>query len=412
MNKIYRTIEDNSPYKEYDHSQQVTTLNTCHWGQLKLFYTELEFLTICSKYFDMSKCVVVYIGSAPGHHTGFLTELFPELHWILYDPAPFVIKESNKVQIFTDKDGFFTDDTVAHVKNNKRTHGKHILFISDIRLKDNDEDKFEGKVWDDMLNQQKWTIQLNSSMAMLKFRLPYVFDNKINININYKPLPNTKISKKYPKNDMSVLYLEGDIYIQINPPVHSTETRLIVKQNDDKTYNMRYYDFKKYEGQCFYFNNIDRIKKKFTYKDSKKLANHIAGFDDSYDRVSEYFIWVCYFEYYLKSKYDFNLIVKYIYNFHEYLNKITGKSIVKCKMVTFDKFKDRRKERLIEGKDKFMTEFKELKASLQKQIKLMENRKNNILEKSEYNSQLILLKNTVNEIDEYVKKIFIPYVGK
>jgi hypothetical protein len=36
--------------------------NRCHWGQLKLFYTELEFLTLCmERDYKMEECVCVYI---------------------------------------------------------------------------------------------------------------------------------------------------------------------------------------------------------------------------------------------------------------------------------------------------------------------------------------------------------------
>ena len=57
-----------------------------HWGQRKLLFSEIEFLTL---YGHLAK-TVVYAGAAPGTHINYLSkELFPEHKWVLVDPAPF-----------------------------------------------------------------------------------------------------------------------------------------------------------------------------------------------------------------------------------------------------------------------------------------------------------------------------------
>lgn len=76
-----------------------------HWGQRKLFMSELSFFTQFAK----SGYTVVYAGAAPGTHTAYLIELFPDLNFVLVDPAPFSKKlvESDRVTL---RQELFTDD--------------------------------------------------------------------------------------------------------------------------------------------------------------------------------------------------------------------------------------------------------------------------------------------------------------
>lgn len=59
-----------------------------HWGQRKLFLSELYFLT---KYSKLGK-VVIYAGAAPGTHIEYLATLFPEHIFLLVDPCHYDIK--------------------------------------------------------------------------------------------------------------------------------------------------------------------------------------------------------------------------------------------------------------------------------------------------------------------------------
>lgn len=57
-----------------------------HWGQLKLFLTEMQFLT---KFLKISNVTLVYAGSSPGNHLPLLIELMPaNWKWHLYDAKP------------------------------------------------------------------------------------------------------------------------------------------------------------------------------------------------------------------------------------------------------------------------------------------------------------------------------------
>lgn len=48
-------------------------------GQLKLLITEIMFLVKVSKHGDK----VVYVGAAEGYHSGYLADMFPDLHFDL-----------------------------------------------------------------------------------------------------------------------------------------------------------------------------------------------------------------------------------------------------------------------------------------------------------------------------------------
>ena len=59
-----------------------------HWGQRKLLLSEIEFLTLIGRN-DLRGATVVYARAGPGTHIPQLTRMFPQVHFILVDPAPF-----------------------------------------------------------------------------------------------------------------------------------------------------------------------------------------------------------------------------------------------------------------------------------------------------------------------------------
>lgn len=72
------------------------------------------------------KFTVLYVGAADGKHINIYKDLFPKIKWILFDPRPFMIKESKTIEIHQE---FFTDEHC------KKYHGVD-AFISDIRTMD------------------------------------------------------------------------------------------------------------------------------------------------------------------------------------------------------------------------------------------------------------------------------------
>lgn len=423
MNPIFRIISDDYPQLDWNTgNRNVLDLKRCHWGQLKLFYSELEFLTLVSKYYKLSECVLVYVGSAPGHHITFFRKIFPELHMILYDPAKFAVNPDEFIEIHTGKEGFFTDDSISEVLQNPKIQNKKILFISDIRLGAMG-DEFEKNVFNDMLRQQKWGIMLNSEMMMIKCRFPYI-DNKDvpEFDLNYDTSSfQDKITNIYDEKipvRYRMRYLDGDIYLQISPNSYSTETRLIVRKSQTNgKYVLKDYDIKKYESQCFYYNMVDRLKE-YEYKDSSLLKYNLAGFNDGYDRVSEFFICCEYFNHYLKQSYDFSKVVVMLFEIHKYLTRITHRDVATCEIRTIlnDYVKKNALHRNLsrnnrssreEIKKKLELNKNEKIKTLKEQIKYLANGK--ILSKSAYNEQIYQLKKDIpyiiDKTDRLIKHI-------
>ncbi len=68
-----------------------------HWGQLKLFLSEVEFILLAYEQRKKDKLEhlpihLVYAGAAPGNHILTLYELFPDVYFHLYDPNNFRVK--------------------------------------------------------------------------------------------------------------------------------------------------------------------------------------------------------------------------------------------------------------------------------------------------------------------------------
>jgi hypothetical protein len=164
-----------------------------HWGQRKLFMNELELLTLHAAAGD----TVLYAGAAPGKHIAFLADrLFPELTFVLVDPAPFRIRPSARIRLVQ---GLMTDELAREYSTAPQPHprpgagagggdkgerqgegeeeggaaaaaaaggksqreeqpgeeegaAKRVIFVSDIRRTHASEDL----ILEDMLDQQRW----------------------------------------------------------------------------------------------------------------------------------------------------------------------------------------------------------------------------------------------------------------
>lgn len=245
LSRKMKKTDPEEPYRRREHDEK----SVLHWGQRKLFLSELEFLT---KYAAPND-VVVYVGSAPGNHTFFLTLLFSFIHkFILIDPSPFYAQSTAKIEIIQD---FFNDE---HLQEIKRTYpSKRILFISDIRSASplqEDAQTVERKVKQDMKMQMDWVLALKPRKSMLKFRLPW----------------------KKGNTD----YLDGDIYYQAWGPPTTTETRLITSGKKIKSYSNE-----AYEQKMFYFNTRTRTN---LYMHP---IHYVQGLDHCYDCAAEVYIW-------------------------------------------------------------------------------------------------------------------------
>lgn len=237
--------------------------NIVYWGQLKLFLSILQALV---EYWDpilVPKLVVVYAGAAPGWSFGVLASMFPEIQWHLYDDHKLDVPQipgrlKFYEQYFTDKD--------AH----RWARQDNVFFFSDIRRFG--KETFEGQqleetISEDMALQAGWVKIMNPYRASLKFRAPYNLEN-----------PTLK----------EKLYLDGNIMLQSFNSMSSAEARLIpIRDPQTGKYYEREYDWKLYEDQLAYYNNVTRETELFSYpgEESGLVPVNEAGLDNHHDSV-------------------------------------------------------------------------------------------------------------------------------
>ena len=198
-----------------------------HYGQMKLFASEMKFLTTYTGACSGELTTVVYAGAAPGHHIPLLAKLFPSCQFLLYDPAAFcrALVQSSPPNVKVFHDTFFTEDVAAALAS--EYEGKPFVFISDIRT-----GKEETYVREDMERQKAWVHILNPMASMVKFRLPW--------------------------QSGKTRYLDGEILLPVYAPLTSTECRLITTQGLIVAPD-RVYDNQTYERACAYHNTVGRV---------------------------------------------------------------------------------------------------------------------------------------------------------
>lgn len=237
----YPAVTQTEAINLYTDIKNQFNLTNIHWGQLKLFYSEVIFLNLCMKKYKLNECVCVYAGAAPGHHNFILRTMYPDLHWILVDPAPFVAKADSHVAIFND---FFTNEFIDNkVKGHPFVKDKHILFISDIRLSlDVDEKNMRPeriyKLWErailrDNAMQQEWAMRLGAKFIMLKMHIPMYEPLEAESSIGMNKLSKNSIKKISVKNEK---VLNDNVKKSVERAVNSI-IRDEIKDNEIKSDN-------------------------------------------------------------------------------------------------------------------------------------------------------------------------------
>ncbi|ORC92124.1 uncharacterized protein TM35_000043380 [Trypanosoma theileri] len=102
-------MDEKFPAENYrSRSQDVKT--AIHWGQRKLLLSEIQLLSLYTS--PNTSYHIVYAGSAPGTHLGFLDELFQCRHtWELVDPGKFDRPVLEPRKNFSLRNEFFTNAT-------------------------------------------------------------------------------------------------------------------------------------------------------------------------------------------------------------------------------------------------------------------------------------------------------------
>ena len=277
-----------------------------HIGQRKLLLNEVQLLT---NYSNIKYCI--YAGSAPGHKTHFLSQLFPDVKFILIDPNIFnlVIADipnnskithrhlphkdiihiyheyptksniylNNKKMNDLDSDEkkkltdfiknsthkiFIIEDYMNMKIANTLSNLGNTSFISDIRSSVDGMPNDFDIIWNSTM-VYNWINVLQPEITMVKFRIPYY--NEISDFNKYKDIykDDFDISKKYGTdfiNDYKLSIFKMSkctLYIQPWKGQTSTEMRGYITKKDIN--NIIKYNIKDIEDKLFYYNKILRM---------------------------------------------------------------------------------------------------------------------------------------------------------
>jgi len=394
---IFRTI--GVEYPEIDYISTKIQIN-CHDGQRKLLFSEIEFLTKIGHTYDLNNILCVYVGSAPGIHLPIIFDLFPELDFYLCDPHKFIIDHEliGKHDRLIIDNSFYDDETYQKINKYNIKH-KQIAMISDIRTNTS-----EMEVIQNMVNQQKWTMQLNCIAYMLKFRLLYI-NKEMDIKLLTYSYPIPYESKSIKK---SFVYLKGEIYTQLYPPNRSSETRLIYVRQPKEEFQLMEYDIYKYDRNLNYFNTFDR-RLCYKYKFSTEIKKHIFYYDDGYESTCEYFILDDYLSNIKHIDPTLEKMVAILYKIDNEYRKISQKNLLLLPLidmiVRIKRYDEEKKKYAIDMScDYIELIFKSIKNQqkyLSKEI-ILKN----------YDHQLKLMSQTIKKMDELAYVISKTYKNK
>jgi hypothetical protein len=228
-------------------------------------------------------CNVIYAGAASGSHILCLLQLFPCIHWHLWDPASFdhqlakhARRPASRISIYTGRQGKFTNDVAASYTQGGALEltlrPGPVYFISDVRttvpgkprLNQFTHEVSTTPVQDiegDMQKQLVWARSIQADGTMFKFKLPF------------------------PQEGHSAFfkYCAGTPYFQCWARVPSAETRLIATQqqlNVDVNYNIPLFC-----GKVDYMNTFMRTT------DYRQTALRVMGINCSSANATLGAIW-------------------------------------------------------------------------------------------------------------------------
>lgn len=278
-------------FPEVDYEYRTLQAQGTKFGQRKLFFALLQFLTFYCRPSNIpkrfrkqkKKYVIVYAGAAHGDNISFASKLRPDVEFHLYDPGTFNISETENIRIYSpghqksfreSKKGFFSDREAKYWETQQKENG-NIFFMSDIRIieSDSDERLQEYQIQKDMDLQMRWVQIIKPVYSQLKFRLPF------------KLLNRQQLSHEYRK------YLPGVVYFGFWTD-ESTETRLVVSEKQSQ--QEVYWNSWKYEKNLAYYNKFYRTSNwQIDLPGSRALISEISPPEliNDYDSMAEAFLW-------------------------------------------------------------------------------------------------------------------------
>jgi cap3/cap4 methyltransferase len=344
-------MEDDFPVFKY-HSRMTEVKTAIHWGQRKLFVSELQLLVLFA---DPAKQYhIIYAGSAPGTHLKVLDALFDSRHtWELVDPGQFDRKTLGSLPNFQLRNEFFTND-VAYEMAARRLDGlpglqslyrfnvidgKQILGeqksaaeVLQQRLKDSIGDLNVARCTHDIPSMFEpvcpFPVGLQTLFQAAMSRKPTLFVSDIRTgspmlsNFEDHVAENMKAQEAWTniiQADFSLLkfrlpytscragtkradwlgsgdtveYVNGTVVLPLWTRPTSTEGRLLVKAGAlPRTWSCSHY-----EDQCCYFNAVLREIVHFNHS----LSPH-PDLDNHFDSAGEVYLWERYLERYRPDK--------------------------------------------------------------------------------------------------------------
>jgi|694.fasta_scaffold17692_11 hypothetical protein len=231
-------LNDTLHQAPYDETYQ--PLTNINMSQRKLLLSEIQLMNEYYKIYSTTSQktpLILYIGSAPGVHIPYLHMMYPKLKFVLYDSAKFdktlvdynTKLGSNIFEFHEDNDGIFTTEKANELINKYTEYD--LLFICDIRLDSDNNNDFDKNVMNNIRQQEEWVRILNPLLSLLKFRLPY------NVKDN-------------------ITYISGKLLYGIWRPPKSTESRLLIHQNEINQNNN--YNGDNYEKNLFFNSKYTR----------------------------------------------------------------------------------------------------------------------------------------------------------
>lgn len=286
-------LRPDDPSKTYGtNKEQVMENYTPRWGQMKLFLSELWFLSQFGHPVRDRGSIVIYVGAAEGIHIPLLVQLFPWIsEWHLYDPRPFAFNQPNRpnqsrpdwsrrIFLHTGDQGIFTNPIAAQWSEKLTRESRRAFFISDIRdlsmakynpqpgvnVEDDavlyqDTIANNGILINDLRSQAEWYLILKPNLikALLKFILPYPVQMKEWLQAGGGNDPNPySIESRFT-------YLYGYVMKQPFSAKKSSETRLIPE--DLPNGQPRFYDWSLvgYDNQMYYFKTEVRNNRVYAW---------------------------------------------------------------------------------------------------------------------------------------------------
>jgi hypothetical protein len=326
-------------------------------GQRKLLMSEIDFLTQMLDNYDQP-AVMVYVGSAPGHHIHVLAQLFPRVKFILFDAEPHTIyidhartphwadsslalylrcaprndgaiitimengvmkriRRPRKHYIGDDPDfsiinyanmryfiyeGYFTSEHAQRIKD--EVNGD-IFLVSDIRTATGGVTgtTSEEDVMVNSMVQYLWHNIMSPVASLMKFR--HVFKS-LTLSDLREVAKNRGMIKDFdeaiqlwPLSDlMNELFPRprGDVRIQVWSGGSSSETRLMIIGDIEMIEESRI----DYEEKLAWFNMMYRTFLGF----NNDRIDYFTGYDNSYDAARDAQIWDMYEQKYARETTD------------------------------------------------------------------------------------------------------------